>query len=425
MTRDEELWEHLLSLQAQIDHLIERDEARLQRIAKLERDREVLRKRLEKARSKSLFGRRHKRRSEEDSRPKKRDSQATARTLHVPGVGSITETPPTRAEPRRTLSVAAVLDPISTTVFQPEFTLIPVAAKGWEETLEETRPDLLLVESAYSGADGSWATRIARFGKPSPLLERLVDWCRARSIPTVFWNKEDPINFDWFISSASLFDYVFTVDSDQILRYRETLGHNNVGLLPFFAQPAIHFPGPDAARTGNVAFAGSYFAAKHPERREQIGYVLGPARRFGLDIFDRHADTSDERFLWPEEFRPHIRGGLTYLQTVEAYRRYRVFLNVNTVTASPTMCARRVFELAACGTPILSGPSLALEPLAREGAIAISHSEQETETWLDRLLGDADVRREMAERARRWVLEGNTASDRVDQILEALGGRSA
>src|SRR5690606_13171505 len=119
------------------------------------------------------------------------------------------------------------------------------------------------------------------------------------------------------------------------------LGHTRIGVLPFFAQPDIHFPGPDESRMGTVAFTGSYFAAKHSERRQQMEFVLDPARDFGLHIFDRHAGTDDDRFRWPDRYQPHIRGGLTYLQAVEAYRKYRVFLNVNTVTDSPTMCARR------------------------------------------------------------------------------------
>ena len=37
-----------------------------------------------------------------------------------------------------------------------------------------------------------------------------------------------------------------------------------------------------------------------------------------------------------------------------AYREYKVFLNVNSVVGSPTMCARRIFEITASGTPVVS-----------------------------------------------------------------------
>jgi spore maturation protein CgeB len=110
-------------------------------------------------------------------------------------------------------------------------------------------------------------------------------------------------------------------------------------------------------------------------------------------------------------------GSLNYLQTVEAYRRYQVFLNVNTVTDSPTMCARRVFELAASGTPIVSGPAEAMAALGRSEAVQIVTTAAEAASALKRLLGRSEIREAMTRAARDWVTDGNTASDRVDEVL--------
>lgn len=410
---DDKLWEHIRSLQSQIDRLVDQDEARVLRIQRLERDRQVLRDRL--ARTKPA--RRRRNLAEEVAE----ETTEEPPVLAVPGVGEIKPIEPAPGRPPRPLKVATVLDPISAAVFEPEFQTIPVSASGWEEALADQKPDLLLVESAYQGVDGSWSTRVARFGEPSPHLSRLTRWCRDHEVPTVFWNKEDPINFDWFIESARLFDWVFTVDGDQLPRYRNELGHDRVGLLQFFAQPALHRPGPDSSRTGTVAFAGSYYAAKHPERREQIEMVIDPAREHGLHIFDRHGHTDDERFAWPVKYQPHIVGSLSYLQTVEAYRRYRVFLNVNTVTRSSTMCARRIFELAATGTPIVTGPSEAVEGLARDGVLSLVRTADETRAAVGALLSSEDLRAERSARGTDWVNAGHLASHRVDQVLEAVG----
>lgn len=414
--REAELHGHLRALQAQIDHLIARDEARLDRIAKLERDRDILRRRLEEAK-RGRFRRRY----PAEATPNPTASPLPA--LEVPGVGIIREGEIRSVREPRELRVATIVDGFTATVLDPEFHAYPISALSWEEDLEEADPELLLVESAYRGVDGSWASRVARFGGPSPHLREVIDWCRRRQIPTVFWNKEDPINFDWFVESARLFDFVFTVDGDMIPRYRELLGHDRIHLLQFFAQPAIHYPGPEEQRTGTVAFAGSYYAAKHPERREQIEMLLDPAREFGLHIFDRHGDTDDERFAWPEKYRPHIVGSLNYLQTVEAYRRYQVFLNVNTVTGSPTMCARRVFELAASGTPTVSGPAEAIAALGRSGAVQIVTTAAEAASALERLLGPSEIRETMTRAATGWVARGNTASDRVDEVLDLIRPR--
>ena len=115
-----------------------------------------------------------------------------------------------------------------------------------------------------------------------------------------------------------------------------------------------------------------YFRDKHPERREQMETVLAPIRELGLHIFARNGSV-DEKYAWPDEYRPHIVGELPYDQMLAAYKMYKVFLNVNSVLDSPTMCARRVFELSACATPVVSGWSRAIEetfgsliPIARD-----------------------------------------------------------
>ena len=52
----------------------------------------------------------------------------------------------------------------------------------------------------------------------------MLNYCRSRGIPTVFWNKEDPPHFDDFIGAAKEFDFVFTTDADCVPMYREALG---------------------------------------------------------------------------------------------------------------------------------------------------------------------------------------------------------
>ena len=213
---------------------------------------------------------------------------------------------------------------------------------------------MLFCESAWHGNEGRWATMMSAAGAPKQPVRDLVAWCREQGIPTVFWNKEDPPNFDRFIETAKLFDHVFTVDADCIPRYVEALGHDRVALLPFGAQPRVHNPiSVRGGRRHEVAFAGTYHAKKYPERAAQMDTVLGPAREFDLHIYSRISDDPD--FAFPPEYTDHIVGSLPYEQMLAAYKAYKVFLNVNSVTESPTMCARRVFELSACGTPVVSG----------------------------------------------------------------------
>ena len=91
-----------------------------------------------------------------------------------------------------------------------------------------------------TGTPGS--THLTGPSAPRPALVELVDWCREHGVPTVFWNKEDPVHYDDFLDTARLFDHVWTTDVERLDDYRRDLGHDRVGVLPFAAQPAVHNP---------------------------------------------------------------------------------------------------------------------------------------------------------------------------------------
>jgi len=189
-------------------------------VDKLEKEREDLRSRLP-------------RRRRPGSKTRGKASREN-RSIEIPEIGLFPDLSlPVGPIAQPDMRVAVVLDEFSRAAFRYEFSALDVSARTWRETLEEDPPDLLLVESAYRGHDGSWAGRIARFGQPSRELEDLVSWCRKRGIATVFWNKEDPTNHDWFTASAALFDWVFTVDSNTLAAYQRRLGHSRVAVMQF------------------------------------------------------------------------------------------------------------------------------------------------------------------------------------------------
>jgi hypothetical protein len=318
------------------------------------------------------------------------------------------------------LRVAAIMDEFSRMAFEPEFEYVEIGPDDWRGVLEPAPPDLLLVESAWQGNGGRWRHRISRSSGVHPDLEALTSWCRSRDIPTVFWNKEDPVNFDRFQASATLFDHVFTTDGDCIPRYRELLGHDRVSVLPFAAQPRIHNPvAHPEGRTRGVAFAGTYYAEKHPQRREQMETILDPAREFGVEIFTRV--TGDARYAFPEKYAAHISGSLPYTEILDAHKRFKVFLNVNSVVTSRSMCARRIFEVLACGAAIVSGRSPAIASMLGPGLVAESARPEQTRRHLADILQDDAGRERLAAKAVRKVLGEHTYAARVETIARALG----
>lgn len=325
--------------------------------------------------------------------------------------------------PRRPIRVATILDEFSERCFGPEAALVPLPFKGWKETLAEKRPEFLLVESAWLGNAGQWRYTINQFANRNPnVVLELLEWCHARGIPTVFWNKEDPANFDVFIAAARHFDHVLTTDAAILDKYREVLGHSNVGALPFAAQPLIHNPiGRGRGVLERVCFAGSWRGGKYAQRARDFEILLDPVLELRrLDIFDRNAGTDKPDLAFPAPYSNAVRGSLSYQETLAAYRRYAAFLNVNSVTESPTMFSRRVFELLACRTPVISTWSAGIEEMLGDVVITV-RTPEETREATEQLIFDPLARDRLGQRGHRKVMKEHTYSRRFDDVLTCLG----
>ena len=326
------------------------------------------------------------------------------------------------------LVVGAILDEFSLECLRPECRIVTFRPDNWEGILERERPHFVLVESAWKGNGGSWEYRIAQYNYPGrEELERLVHWCRQHGLQTVFWNKEDPVHFERFLEAAKLFDHVFTTDANCLPRYRKELGHDRVHALPFAAQPLIHNPiRVPGYREKSVCFAGSYYRNRHPKRREELEWLLDAALPFGLDIYDRaHGQQGEgaEHFRFPDRFQAAIAGGLPYHEIVQAYKRYKVFLNVNSVTDSPTMFSRRVFELLACGTPVVSTPARGSEELLGSDIVRLVGSREEAQVALEQLLGDQELWGRTSLAGQRAVAGAHTYAHRLRAVANTIGYR--
>lgn len=365
-------------------------------------------------------------------RERRRVPAAPLTTAQVLPDGRITFAPwpvPERPCPRPGLRVAVVLDDFSRLALGFEWQQVEVTPQGWRAALEADPVDLLFVESAWAGNRGAWRYQLTGAHAPGPELVALVEWCRSRGVPTVFWNKEDPVHHEDFLAAARLFDHVFTTDADCLDAYRAELGHDRVGVLPFAAQPAIHNPvrpAGDRSALRDIAFAGMWFAHRHPERRAQLEMLLGAAARAGasmttgLEIFSRQLG-GDPRYQFPAPFDAHVVGSLDYPRMLSAYRAYAVFLNVNTVTSSPTMCARRVFELTACGTAVVSTPSAGIAAVFPHDEVVQVDEPEVAEDTLRTLVGDPELRDRMVRRGQRRIWAAHTYGHRVDSVLDAVG----
>ena len=125
---------------------------------------------------------------------------------------------------------------------------------------------------------------------------------------------------------------------------------------------------------------------------------------------------------FPAPYDQAVLGSRPYAELLAEYRRYACFLNVNSVKTSPTMCSRRVFELLACRTPVVSTPSRAIDELLGDAVITVE-TQADARHAVERLTGDAEHRDRVGHLGYRAVMSRHTYGHRVDQILDTLGHR--
>ncbi|WBW96621.1 glycosyltransferase family protein [Oceanirhabdus sp. W0125-5] len=323
------------------------------------------------------------------------------------------------------LKIACILDEFSYNCFKYECNLIQLHVSTWKQVITKEKPDLLFVESTWKGLRNSWKKKIYDINiSKDTTLKALVNYCNNLNIPTIFWNKEDPFHFEKFIYTAKLFDYVFTTSEESIKNYIEKLNHNKVFCLPFAAQPQIHSPiDKDKRKINNVCFAGTWYVNKYPQRKKDLDFLLTSAMKYSVHIYDRTYNVpfpTKKHYQFPSKFMPYIKGALPYNKVVEAYKKYKLFLNVNTITDSRSMFSRRVFELLACGTPVISNYALGIDVLF-PSIVKLVKSKDETDRYLKVLLDNKDYRDRLSLRGQREVFNKHTYTHRLNYILNKIG----
>lgn len=318
------------------------------------------------------------------------------------------------------LKVASILDEFSYNCFKYEAEFTPLNNRNFISQLEELKPDFFFSESAWKGSNGQW--KVGQEQNYDKLVE-ITNYCKRNNIPTIFWCKEDPVHFEHFIPVAKLFDYVFTTDANMIREYKKRCGHEDVYALPFAAQPHIHNPIKEYDREEKVCFAGSYYRQKYQERAKILRMMLDASQKVGLDIYDRNFNSGIENYKFPDEYTENVKGVLPYDQISKAYKGYKVNINVNTVTESPTMFSRRVFESLACNTPIISNYSKGVEGMF-DDIVHMSENESDYRNHLQYLMTNPLDYHALALKGLRTVLNQHTYHKRMNEILDKLSVKS-
>ncbi len=314
------------------------------------------------------------------------------------------------------IKVACIMDEFTYGSYKYECDLKQLSREHWRKELEDFQPELLFIESAWRGKDEQWYNVI---NKNIQELQDIVSWCKAKGIPTLFWNKEDPIHMQTFLTTAQQFDYVFTTDIDCLPRYKKALGHDRVYFLPFACQPVVHNPIELYERKDAFCFAGAYYV-KYPERTHDLGNFVEHLSHYkGVEIYDRNYGKNDPNYEFPENYKPFIVGTLPFNEIDKAYKGYKFSINLNSIKQSQSMFARRVYELLGSNTVTVSNFSRGLRAMFGDLVIT-SDSGQELVNRVTHFTNNQDTFEKFRLSGLRKVMSEHTYQDRFNYIVSKI-----
>lgn len=323
----------------------------------------------------------------------------------------------------QTAKFISILDEISENSWQNVFRLFPLNKNNYENQIKGSTSQALFIESCWKGNSGTWEYAFTSPGLKhanAQALLKALETAKSRNLPIVFWNKEDPMHYEKFLPIAEKCDIIFTTDENKVADYKRDLPGKKVYSLVFAANPFICNPvNRSRYEQETICFAGSYYSVGHDDRKVQMDTLLPALLEFNGAIYDRMSALNNERYFFPEQYRHLIRDGVDFKTMSVLYKHFKIFLNVNTITDSPTMMSRRVYELLACGTPVISTPSLALEKQF-PGIVQIANNAEEAVKIAKELLQDEWKYKHLAHRGYREVMLKHTYQHRVKDILSSL-----
>lgn len=294
-----------------------------------------------------------------------------------------------------------------------------LSSSDWEKKI--TGIDVLYIVSAWHGLrNDDWLNLSYEGTERRNMVYKMIAQCKEKGIPTVFYSKEDPPNYNRFIGLAKHCDYVFTSCEEVIPKYIADCGHNRVYSMSFGINPSIH--NPIGSRLGKkekrIIFSGSWmgnFTKRCEEIRRVFDGVVAAGRE--LDIIDRNYNNELPMYRYPESFLQFRRPSMDHALLQKVHRLYDWAINANSVQDSRTMFANRVYELQAMGNLLISNDSIGVRE--KFPGIFIGTT---AEAVRDLLVGmtDDEIRSRQAAGVRR-VMTGETCFDRIAYMLNTIG----
>ena len=270
---------------------------------------------------------------------------------------------------------------------------------------EVRQADLVMIGSYVpEGAElGRWVTRVARGVTAFYDIDTPVTLARLAAGDVDYLSRALVPRFDLYLSFTG---------GPTLGRIERQFGARTARPLYCSVDPELYYP-EARPRNLDLGYMGTY---SEDRQRGLDRLLLEPARRMPAHRFAVAGPQYPNAIEWPGNVRriEHL-----------APQRHRAFYNDQRFTLNVTRAAMvdagyspsvRLFEAAACATPIISDPWNGLESFFRIGEeLLVSRCANDTRRYLAEL--SASEREALGQRARRRVLCAHTARHRARELV--------
>jgi len=282
--------------------------------------------------------------------------------------------------------------------------------------------DFVILATTWRGVDQSWTGAATANGPIRRQMIMMAEEYNERGIPTVFYSKEDPVNYNLFKSLAKHCKYIYTTAQEVVKKYKEYTGNDNVKVLQFGVNPQIHNPVGSRNQYAEkykdeILFAGSWLS-KYPVRMTETQRLFDSIilEEAPLTIIDRNLELRDPRYQFPTKYIPYITPPVKHDFLMKMHKIFRWSINMNSVKYSETMFANRVYELQAFGNILLSNYNTGINNIFPNVRMINAPDDFKVVYNTD----EKDLR-ELQAKGIRSVMKDHTTYDRIKSIAGDIG----
>lgn len=252
-------------------------------------------------------------------------------------------------------------------------------------------------------AVGVWVTQLARGVTAFYDIDTPVTLAKLERQDYEYLTPELIPQYDLYLSFTG---------GPTLTRLEQTYGSPRARALYCSVDPELHYPEPTETRW-DLGYLGTYSDDRQPPLKR---LMLDPARDWPAGRFCVAGPNYPASIAWPKN-----------VQRIDHLPpdKHRAFYSAQQFTLNVTRAdmvragyspSVRLFEAAACGTPIISDQWAGLDTLFEPGReILITHSAAQTLNYLQTV--DETQRRKLAERARERLLREHTAGHRAAELV--------